>query len=108
MLLESERQPYQAHFNMDRHPRIQPALYSVTVNGPFNPKGSGDSPSRQRIFVCTPAKPADEEPCARRIFSTTMKRAYRRPITETDLQAPLRLYRDTRKEESFEAALRWA
>jgi hypothetical protein len=105
LLLESERQPYQAHFNMDRHPRIQPALYSVTVNGPFNPTGPGDTPSRQRIFVCTPAKPADEEACARRIFSVTMKRAYRRPITETDLHAPLRLYREARKGEGFEAGI---
>jgi hypothetical protein len=105
LLLESERQPYQAHFNMDRHPRIQPALYSLTVNGPFNSKGPGDSPSRRRILVCTPTKPSEEEPCARRIFSATMKRAYRRPVSDTDLQAPLRLYRQTRKDEGFEAGV---
>ena len=29
-LLETERQPYQAHFNFDRHPRIQPAVYSIS------------------------------------------------------------------------------
>jgi hypothetical protein len=34
-LLETERQPYQAHFNMDRHPRVQPAVYSLTINGPY-------------------------------------------------------------------------
>ncbi|HXJ41631.1 MAG TPA: DUF1592 domain-containing protein, partial [Bryobacteraceae bacterium] len=101
----SERQPYQAHFNMDRHPRIQPALYSLTVNGPFNAKGPGDSPSRKSIFVCTPARAADEEPCARRIFSTTIKRAYRRPVNDTDLQAPLRIYRETRKDEGFESGI---
>ena len=48
LLLESERQPYPAHFNMDRHPRPQPAVYSLTVNGPYAPKGAGDSPSRRR------------------------------------------------------------
>ena len=32
-LPETERQPYQAHFNMDRHPRIQPAVYSVSITG---------------------------------------------------------------------------
>ncbi len=105
LLLESERQPYQAHFNMDRHPRIQPALYSLTVNGPFNAKGPGDSPGRRRIFVCRPTKPTEEEPCARRIFSATMKRAYRRPVTDTDLRAPLRLYRETRKDEGFESGV---
>ena len=108
LLLENERQPYQAHFNMDRHPRIQPAVYSVTVNGPFNAKGPGDTPSRQRIFICKPSGPAEEEPCARRIFSETIKRAYRRPVAETDLHAPLRLYRQTRKqdpESGFEAGI---
>src|SRR5262249_13949895 len=42
VLLETERQPYQAHFNMDRHPRIQSAVYSLTVNGPYDAKGPGN------------------------------------------------------------------
>jgi hypothetical protein len=33
-LPETERQPYKAHFNMDRHPRIQPAVRSVAIAGP--------------------------------------------------------------------------
>ena len=41
-LLETERQPYQAHFNMDRHPRPQPAVFSISVNGPYEAKGPGD------------------------------------------------------------------
>ncbi|MES1261662.1 MAG: DUF1592 domain-containing protein [Acidobacteriota bacterium] len=104
LLLENERQPYQAHFNMDRHPRIQPAVYSVTVNGPFEAKGPGETPSRERIFLCKPATAADEEPCAKRIFSATMRRAYRRPVTDMDLQAPLRLYREARRD-GFEAGV---
>ena len=39
-LLETERQPYQAHFNMDRHPRIQPAVYSISINGPYDAERS--------------------------------------------------------------------
>jgi hypothetical protein len=104
LLLQNERQPYQAHFNMDRHPRIQPAVYTVTVNGPFNAKGPGDTPSRRRILICAPAAASDEEPCAKRILSATMRRAYRRPVTDADLQSPLRLYRDARRE-GFEAGI---
>ncbi|MCU1328804.1 MAG: hypothetical protein JWN34_4174, partial [Bryobacterales bacterium] len=100
LLLENERQPYQAHFNMDRHPRIQPAIYQVTVNGPFDAKGPGDTPSRQRIFVCN----THDEPCAKRILSTTMRRAYRRPVTETDLEAPMRLFRNA-KADGFDAGI---
>jgi hypothetical protein len=104
-LLETERQPYQAHFNMDRHPRIQPAVYTLTVNGPFNPTGPGDTPSRRRIFVCKPGKPAEEEGCARRILSNLMRRAYRRPVTDADLQVPLKFYKDARKEGSFDEGI---
>jgi hypothetical protein len=104
-LLETERQPYQAHFNMDRHPRIQPAVYSISVNGPYDARGPGDTPSRRRIFVCAPAAPADQEGCAKRILSTLMRRAYRRPVTDADLQAPLKFYRDARADGGFEAGI---
>ncbi|HWB97479.1 MAG TPA: DUF1592 domain-containing protein [Bryobacteraceae bacterium] len=107
-LLETERQPYQAHFNMDRHPRIQPAVFSISVNGPYHAEGPGDTPSRRRIFVCRPAGPDEEEPCARRILTRLMRRAYRRPVTNADFEAPLRFYRQARKEGGFEAGIEMA
>ena len=60
-LLETGRQPYQAHFNMDRHPRITPALFSISINGPYQADGPGDTPSRHRLFVCRPSQPAQED-----------------------------------------------
>ena len=33
----------------------QPAIDSVTISGPYDVTGPGDSPSRRRIFVCRPA-----------------------------------------------------
>ena len=94
VLLETERQPYQAHFNMDRHPRVQPALYSVSVTGPFDAKGPGDTASRQRIFICNPAAKSSQEACAQRIVENLARRAWRRPVTIADVQAPLRFYRE--------------
>ncbi|HBY60691.1 MAG TPA: hypothetical protein DEH78_12770 [Solibacterales bacterium] len=105
LLLETERQPYQAHFNMDRHPRIQPAVYSLTVNGPYEAQGAGSTPSRRRILVCDPAGAAEELPCATRIFSELARRAYRRPIAAADLQAPLAFFRETRAQRGFEGAV---
>ena len=93
-LIESERRPYQAHFNMDRHPRIQPAVYSVSINGPYEAKGPGDTPSRRRLFVCTPANESEQEPCAKRILAAVMRRAYRRPVNEADLRAPMKFFRE--------------
>src|SRR5437867_158335 len=95
-LLETARQPYQAHFNSYRHPRIQPAIYSVSIIGPYAAKGPGETPSRRRIFVSRPAGPDDEEGAAKRILAALMRRAYRRPVHDADLQAPLELYRQAR------------
>src|SRR5205823_7139417 len=95
-LLETGRQPYEAHFNMDRHPRITPAVYSITVNGPYDAKGPGDTPSRRKIFVCTPARPGEEEACAKRIFANLTRRAYRGPVTDADVQVSMKFYKDAR------------
>ncbi len=108
VLLETERQPYQAHFNFYRHPRIQPAIFSISIIGPYAAKGPGDTPSRRRIFVCRPANPGEEEDCARRILASLMRRAYRRPVTDADLQGPFDLYRKARAEGGFQDGIEMA
>jgi mono/diheme cytochrome c family protein len=105
LLPETERQPYVAFFNMDRHPRVQPAVYSVSVNGPYDPKDAGETPSRKRILVCNPTGAADEEACAKRIFANLARRAYRRPVTDADLRAPLRFFSDAKAERGFEGGI---
>lgn len=56
-LLETKREPYRSRFNMHRHPRIGPAIYQVSINGPYNSKGPGDTPSRRRVFASYPNLP---------------------------------------------------
>ena len=104
-LLETERQPLQSHFNETRHPRQTPAVYQVTITGPYDPQGVGVTPSRERLFVCRPAAPADEEPCAREILGTLMRRAYRRPVSAGDLEGPLAFYREARAAGDFDAGI---
>ena len=104
-LLETERQPLQSHFNETRHPRQTPAVYQVTITGPYDPRGVGDTPSRERLFVCRPAVSSDEEPCAREILGTLMRRAYRRPVTADDLAGPLDFYREARAGGDFDAGI---
>ncbi len=82
----------------------QPAITTVTISGPYRATGSGDTPMRRRIFVCRPAGSDDELPCATRILSTLARRAYRRPVTDEDLQDLLPFYQQGRKE-SFEAGI---
>ncbi|HZM61089.1 MAG TPA: DUF1592 domain-containing protein [Vicinamibacterales bacterium] len=107
-LEETDRQPALAHFNMDRHPRVQIALYSVSITGPFEASAATDTPSRRRIFVCTPATVAAEDGCAKRIVSTLARRAFRRAVTDADLEAPLRFYKEARAEGGFEAGIEMA
>jgi mono/diheme cytochrome c family protein len=104
-LIETARQPLQAHFNERRHPRLTPAISQVSITGPYAAKGADDTPSRRRIFVCRPAAPTDEEACAKRILSALMRRAYRRPVVDADLERPLAFYREGRSESSFDAGI---
>jgi len=101
-LIETSRQPHLARFNTARHPRIQPAVYSVSIVGPYNVAGPGETPSRERIFSCHPSQGDDEDACARRILSQLLRRAYRRPISESELAQPLEFYRQGSKEGGFE------
>ena len=63
-----------------------PHVGQVTIEGPHNATGAKDTASRQRIFVCKPAAPREEDACARRIVSSLAKRAFRRPSTAADLK----------------------
>jgi mono/diheme cytochrome c family protein len=146
-LLESGRQPLQARYNDRRHPRITPAIDQVSLTGPFAAKGppslagtatsfggagAGDTPSRRRLFVCPPSlvgtaasfggasRASNEEKCAKEILTTVMRRAYRRPISNTDLEGPaspkrgegssreggpMAFYREGRADGDFEAGI---
>jgi hypothetical protein len=95
-LIETLRQPYHAHFNLHRHPRLSPAVYQVSILGPFDDRGPGDTPSRRRIFVERPKTRDEEEACAKRTLATVMRRAYRRPVGDADLERVLPFYSGAR------------
>jgi mono/diheme cytochrome c family protein len=86
----------------------QPAIASVTISGPYDIQGSGDSPSRRRIFVCRPSAPSDELPCARRILSALARKAYRRPVNDADLRDLLPFYQRGRTERDFDFGIQRA
>ena len=85
-----------------------PAINTVEIRGPHSVAAVGDTPSREKVFVCRPADVADEEPCARRILSTLARHAYRRPVVDGDVQALLAVYESGRNEGGFEAGIRAA
>jgi hypothetical protein len=80
------------------NPTGLPRLRHLNIEGPYDVTGVADTPARRRLFVCAPAAPAQEAPCAAEILSTVARRAFRRPLVEADLEAPLALYREARAE----------
>ncbi len=82
-------------------PKGLPHVLSVAISGPFNAQGSGDTPSRRKIFVCHPAAASDEIPCAKKIISTLARQAYRRPVSDTDLETLLSFYQSGRNKGHF-------
>ena len=85
-----------------------PLIDHVQVTGPFAATGSGDTPSRRRIFTCHPAKESDELPCAKQVISTLTRRAYRRPVSDSDLEILLSFYQKGRNKGSFDAGIETA
>ncbi len=81
----------------------------VEIEGPFNASALGDTPSRRRIFICRPEGATSDEPCARQLLTSLAHRAYRRPVTDADLDKLLGVFRAGRAEaDSFEVGIRWA
>ena len=86
-----------------------PAVESVEVIGPFNGQVPADTPSRRAIFRCSPVTPPEEGPCAEQILTALARRAYRRPVTDTDVQPLVAAYEQGRREGGgFEDGIRWA
>lgn len=83
-----------------------PLVESLGIGGPYQATGSGDTPSRRRIFSCHPGSGSDVA-CARQILTKLARRAYRRPVSNADLEPLLKLYKEGRKSSGgdFEAGI---
>ena len=88
-----------------RGQRREPAIATVTISGPYGVDGSGDTPSRRRIFTCKPDDGLAAEPCAREILSKLARRAYRRPVTGDDVDVLMPFYTDAAATGGFERGI---
>ncbi len=86
-----------------------PGLESITIDGPYNPAGPGQTQSRQRIFSCRPGTAAaDEDRCARQVLTALARRAFRRPVSSADLDPIIEFYREGRAVRGFEGGIETA
>jgi hypothetical protein len=85
-------------------------VQSLSINGPLNPTGPGDTPSRRKIFSCSPASEREEAPCARQILSRLASGAFRRPVSAADpsIDALMGFYESGRALRGFDAGVQYA
>src|ERR1700682_927242 len=87
---------------------FSPQVSQVIIMGPYSGKRPQDTPSRRKVFVCQPAAGADEVPCAKKILSNLATQAYRRPVSEGDLESLLSVYQRARNKGDFEDGIQLA
>jgi len=103
--LEDLRPPYlRSYAVLSDFANGQPAISSLAINGPFGATPR-ETPSRRRIYVCRPERPSQEAACARKIFSTLARLAYRRPVIDADVQPLLAFYENGRKAGGFDTGI---
>ena len=109
-----ERSAAETHEPLELHTRnldLQdmnglPVLDYVNVTGPFNAKGPGDTPSRERIFTCKPAADqATARVCATEILSKLARRAYRRQPSEEDVALLMTFFDSGAARAGFDAGI---
>jgi mono/diheme cytochrome c family protein len=105
-----------------------PGVTSLSIVGPRDASGVGDTPSRRRIFVCSPADASEdadagrdargratqgavaEAACAADILRRLAERAYRRPMRSDDraVATLLTFYSAGREQGTFDAGIQRA
>jgi hypothetical protein len=88
-------------------PNVSQSFYlrdvmQISVAGPYDAAGAGDTASRRKIFLCHPSKGLGEEACAKKIVSTLARHAYRRPVTAVDVAPLMKMYAQGRQGADFE------
>jgi len=84
------------------------SLDKVQIEGPFASTVPADTPSRRQIFVCHPKKPEDERSCAAAILLKLARRAYRRPVSDQEVEVLLDFFRTGRKDGGFDRGIQLA
>ena len=96
------------HLAVTELPDSNPALGSVSIEGPIESQGPGLTPSREIIFSCIPEDYDAERGCAKEILTGLARKAYRRPLTEDDWLELSEFFESGFKEEGFDKGIQLA
>ncbi len=87
--------------------RIPRLLDGVDVAGPYGATSLSATASRTKIFICQPGTPEEEPACAQRITENLARRAFRRPLEQSDIDRLMPFYRAGRKQGgTFDAGIK--
>lgn len=81
-------------------------LHSLQIRGPLSVSVMSESASRQKVFVCQPLETMDEAPCAKEIISNLARNAFRRPVTNEDINGLMTFYESGYADGGFETGVR--
>ena len=81
--------------------KFYPHVGKIEILGPMKATGSGDSPSRRKIFVCG----AQDTACARQVVTTLARHAFRRPVTNDDAEMLMSFYQQGRNGGNFDTGV---
>jgi hypothetical protein len=87
---------------------VELGVDTVDIGGPYGAVGTGSTKSRQRIFVCRPRDAQSESSCAQQILTTLARRAFRRPVRDTDIRPLLAFYQSGRSVGGFDNGIQKA
>lgn len=109
-LEETRRKPFLAHYNVHRHPRLSPAVFQVSITGPYGESKPDTTPSRSRIYGNHPIPTSTDDfaPVARNILKPIIQAAYRRPISDDDLERPMQFFTRFSQGGNFEEGIEMA
>ena len=114
-VLEGMHRPYYAitSYEYAGDQTLDPGVGRVELSGPYNVTGRGDTPSRRAIFTCRPppnvvASGPEEVACASEILGRLGRFAFRRPVTEADLEMLLEFFHSGRAVADFDAGIEMA
>lgn len=79
---------------------------TLSIQGPYNPSGVINTPSRDKVMICEPAMPAEELDCARQIFSNLATQAFRYPVTNVEIEASMQFFAEARERGSFDEGIK--
>lgn len=110
-LIETKRQPFDASFNRHRHPRNEPAIFQVSIVGPFEGEPSDmESTRNEKVYGRETdfdplSDPGKQLAAARPILESLMRRAYRREVTDDDFVSPVHFFVTGSESGGFDAGI---